>query len=123
MPTQWQVEHFRGAIELASEMLKSLILVNGGAAIGLLTFYGNFIKSSDGPMFDRLSLVYAMSGFGVGLVLSVFASGFGSLSSLSAAMNNRGEVPLRVTAVILALLSAIAFATGVYFGATAIPGR
>ena len=37
----WQLENLKGAIALADSTIKSLILVNGAAAAGLLTFMGN----------------------------------------------------------------------------------
>jgi hypothetical protein len=114
-----QTEHLRGAIILGAETIKALLLVNGGAAAGLLTFYGNFDEA--GRPIDRSVLVYAMGAFGLGLLLAVLASGFGYFSQLAVATGRRGEVPLRTVAVACALASAVGFAAGVYFGVLALP--
>jgi hypothetical protein len=112
-------EHLRGALVLGAETVRALLLVNGGAAAGLLTFYGNFDEA--GRPIDRSILVYAMTAFGAGLILAVLASGFGYFSQLVVASGRRGEVPLRTVAVACALASAVGFAAGVYFGILALP--
>ena len=119
MADERRTEHLRGAIVLGAETIKALLLVNGGAAAGLLTFYGNFDEA--GRPVDRSVLVYAMSAFGAGLILAVLASGFGYFSQLAVATGRRGEAPLRAFAVALALASAVGFAVGVYFGVLALP--
>lgn len=119
MADETRTEHLRGAIVLGAETIKALLLVNGGGAVGLLTFYGNFDEA--GRPIDRSVLVYAISGFVTGLILAVLASGFGYFSQLAVAAGRRAEVPLRTVAVAFALGSAVAFATGVYFGVLALP--
>jgi hypothetical protein len=41
-PWEWQItETFKGLIQIALELLKVLVLVNGGAAVALFAYLGN----------------------------------------------------------------------------------
>jgi hypothetical protein len=45
---QWRVAHltetYKGLVTLAVEALKMLILINGGAAVAVLTYLGNLVS-------------------------------------------------------------------------------
>ena len=66
-------EQLRGTIDFARDAQKSIILINGGAAIALLAFTGN-IWSSDTNVttLEINSLKYAVFLFTLGVVLSSF---------------------------------------------------
>lgn len=61
-------ETYKGMIALSIEVLRSLILVNGGAAAGLLTFWGS--KGAPGELALKLPLLT----FAVGVALAVMAA-------------------------------------------------
>jgi len=62
-----QKEQFQSTIEIGLEVLKSSILINGGAAIALLTFLGN----SNGNV-KTIFLVSALKLFSGGVVSATF---------------------------------------------------
>jgi hypothetical protein len=61
-------EHFKSVISMAELALKSSILVNGGAAVALLTFIG---KVTTG---DKSLLVYALLSFSIGVLMGAIAT-------------------------------------------------
>ena len=67
---------FESAATFAKVSLNSLILLNGGAIIALLTFYGNYLQKY--ALTDRLDyLTISLICFGLGLILSLIACGLG----------------------------------------------
>ena len=59
----------KGAIELSALTLRSLILANGAAAGGLLTFYGTLVAKNPSIILApaRVELAFALSCFGTGV--------------------------------------------------------
>ena len=110
------------AFNLARDALKSLILVNGGAVVALLTFYGSLIKDD----FDNFegAKCFAFAGlacFAGGLVCAILASIFAYLTQLmwGQAIDDSLETQreasaerYHVIAMGIAVLSAGAFAAG-----------
>jgi hypothetical protein len=122
MADEWQRENLKGAIQLASQTIKSLELANGGAAIALLTFYGNSISHGTAL---KLSLLYLRVGlicFAAGLFLAVVCAIFAYFSQLGTAIRWREatEVRLRLIAIGAGVVSALLFASGVVSSALAI---
>ncbi|MFD3283846.1 hypothetical protein ACE41O_12040 [Alteromonas macleodii] len=68
---QRAVEHFKSVIQMAELALKSSIMINGGAAVALLTFVGNSKAE------DKTFLVYSLFAFSLGVL-------FGAISALLA---------------------------------------
>ena len=58
--------NLKEAFELARAGLQALILVNGGAAAGLLTFYGNLISHSGGHVKSPEGFRWALEWFALG---------------------------------------------------------
>ncbi|MFI4949601.1 MAG: hypothetical protein ACHP7A_01015 [Caulobacterales bacterium] len=127
------VENLKGAIDLGKQVLKSLELVNGGAVIAILTFYGNVVKDGSRVPIDPSMLSSGLRWFAGGLVLAVAASCFAYLGQLTEAtsapkVGGVGQatdprtsknsetfgIGLRVVAIILAVLSLAAFACGTW---------
>lgn len=122
MADEWQRENLKGAIQLAAQTIKSLELANGGAAIALLTFYGNSISRGSAI---RLSTAYLRVGlicFAAGLFLAVVCAIFAYFSQLGTAIGWREttEVRLRLIAIGAAIASTALFASGVVSSALAI---
>src|SRR5690554_6666034 len=68
------IEHFKSVISMAKLALRSTILVDGAAAVSLMTFVGNTKESSDN------SVVYGLFAFAVGVLFGAIATFFGYLS-------------------------------------------
>ena len=113
--TPWNLENLKGAISLGGQTVKSLELVNGGAAIGILSFYGN-IALSCYPVADPHMVAEGLKAFGGGVALATFCGIFGYVSQVRAAVGPIGyaEIVLRGLAVAVGTLSAVAFVTGLF---------
>ncbi len=80
----FQVAQF--ASENAARALKSVLLINGGAAIALLAFIGNFVAADEDRFADRLAeLIAPVIWFAWGVALSVISMAFAYLTLYCAA--------------------------------------
>lgn len=68
------IEHFKSVISMAELALRSAILINGAAAVSLMTFVGNAEKNSSN------SVVYGLFSFAIGVLFGAIATLFGYLS-------------------------------------------
>lgn len=68
-----QRHHFNAAITLAGHALKSAILINGGAAVGMLTFIGHELQL---PQPLRLTFALSLLLFVFGVLFAALATGF-----------------------------------------------
>ena len=115
-PSALQIENLKGAISLAIEGLKALILINGGAAIGILTFYGNTLKDGNNLHIAKCTISTALNTFGFGVGSAIFAFILAYLSQLisaTAQSPNTAEIGLRYASIALATSSAACFIWGV----------
>jgi hypothetical protein len=73
-----QLEQFRSVMQMSTMAIKNAILINGAAAISLLTFLGN-------EKFDSSIsyLVYSLQLFCLGVTLAAFATAFGYFAQSS----------------------------------------
>ena len=70
-------EHLRGLIDFARDVLKSVTLINGGAAIALLAFAGSVLSDPDSsPNINAEMITWGLGTFAAG----VFCAGAGSLT-------------------------------------------
>lgn len=105
--------------QFAVQSIKSLLLINGGAAIALLAFIGNFIGKDDINIeafkFTLAILSKALLSFSAGVCLGTLAS-FSSyicqLLYLETTLYTKANVT-RYIAVGFAFLSLLAFALGI----------
>lgn len=102
---EWRIENLRGAIAMAVESLKMLVLVNGGAAIGLLSFFGTHA--------DHAMPRAALFVFGIGVAMASLAAVFGYIAQRQVAVEGPYEIPYAKVAIGLALSSSFAFCGGV----------
>jgi hypothetical protein len=133
-PWEWHIqETYKGLITLSVEALKALALVNGGAAVALLTYAGNHVVHSPNakvPHLGRPLLWYCG-----GLLAVVVASLLAYWTQLQLYQEQRAiherapqeNQPVRRThghgitaAGALALISAVAFALGCWYAASAL---
>jgi hypothetical protein len=118
-----QVENLKGAITLAVAALQSLAIVNGGAVISILTFYGNVAAKSPAAFhIDRIDIKAALISFALGVAFDLFAFGFAYLSQLESATktNSRCERPIRIAAIGCGFASALLFLFGVVLAAISL---
>ena len=74
LKTLKSIEHFKSVISMAELALKSSILVNGGAAVALLTFIG---KVTSG---DKSLLVYGLLCFSIGVLFGAISVSYTHLT-------------------------------------------
>lgn len=113
-----QVENLKGAISLGTEALKSLILINGAAAIALLTFCANTARLPD----NKVALYASLISFAVGVGLSMSAFIAAYLAQLDVATTGGGkrEVTVRWWAIGFGIAATVAFFVGVGTAALAL---
>ncbi|MFP1677193.1 hypothetical protein ACLD02_00785 [Alloalcanivorax sp. C16-2] len=70
-----QLEQFKSVMQISAMALKSAMLINGGAAISLLTFLGNS-QEHPGMSFFTCALKFYIAG----VTLSALATGFSYLA-------------------------------------------
>jgi hypothetical protein len=127
------VQNLKGAIELGQQTLKSLELVNGGAVIAILSFYGNVVKDGSTAPIDPTALTHGLASFATGLGAAVLAAIFAYLSQLgdatggshlSEAIKKCSKIPLpnlsgtgwlRVVAILCGIASFGLFSHGTYW--------
>ncbi len=113
---QAQLEQFRSVMEMAIMAVKNAILINGGAAIALLTFLGNTKRT-----LCMSWLLLSLQLFCFGVALAAFATAFGYFAQnrhLTSIKNNECQLPgerLGFIAACLVLLSYSAFIIGCLF--------
>jgi hypothetical protein len=126
-------ETYKSLTSLGTETIKALILVNGAAAAGELTFLGSVLKDLN---LTRTTLDYLVRGmgsyvFGVGLatiafVLSFISQETGYRASRGAFLSGKKPNPqdgrelhhwLLYLATVFAILSVLAFGVGTFWNA------
>lgn len=114
--------NLQGAIDLGKATINSLILVNGAAAGGLLTFYGN-ATAKGSPVPHPGALTASLILFGFGVFAAVCCSICAYISQLAVGSftgPKHLENPVRYGAMAAGILSAMLFLLGVIAGACAI---
>lgn len=127
------------AITLGLQSLKSLILINGTAAAGLLTFYGNFLtKNSDPARFDSEgyligkavqanieagTLKWAIIFFATGVVCAAVANAIAFIGQVRDAKSNRSiyHSPWFWWSISIAGISGACFVGGVVVAVLSFP--
>jgi hypothetical protein len=119
-----RIENLKGAITLGVEALKTTILLNGGAAIAVLTFYGNIAKDGTHLPINRFCLRLTLASFAFGTLLAGISFLMAYLSQLysgtdpddgDSKVHDRTERRLRTSAVCIGAGSLIAFGVGLIF--------
>lgn len=129
MAWQWHTqETFKGLVALAVELLKALALVNGGAAVALLTYAGNLVSHAPGahmPHLKRALLCYCFGLFAT--VFAFMAAYFTQLRLYEEERDRHAGKPVRQLHGIgirigaaFALIAAFAFLFGCLYAASAL---
>jgi len=114
----WQLENFRSVVTLGQAALKSIILINGGAAVALLAFLGHLV--ADGPLTNAPApIVESLYRFVLGVLLASLASGTTYASQYCYAYTGsiwyqRAAIALHIGTVILVASSYGLFFAGAY---------
>ena len=110
---------FRAVIDFASLGIRSLILVNGGAIIGILTFLGNLWTKDDAAAKATAAAVApALSFFIIGLTLALATSLLAYVAQVGfTEFVREGKPPLwavisRIAGLLFAIFSAASMAVG-----------
>ncbi len=121
----WNLEGFKQVIALGQSTLRSVMLINGGAAVAVLAFLGNLVTKS--PAVPLLPFAKSMQAFIVGVFLAAVAYGLTYLSQLfyggSKPWHQRTGLVLHVLTVVVAAGSMLVFLLGArlaYLGFVAI---
>ena len=116
------VEHFKSVISMAELSLKSSILINGAAAIALLTFVGN------GKGAIKEYIVFGIFVFGLGALLGGLATLFAYLTqnNYMNQINNKQEINNegghKALAIFTCLASYVCFFVGTILSGVGILG-
>lgn len=112
-----ELQREKMGIDLGINSMKSLVLVNGGAAIGILTFYGNVLTKGDVVQIDKGDISTALTFFGYGIVLAVAAAGFAFIAAaiLVPKPYSWYDTALKGIGAFVGFISVLAFASGVYY--------
>lgn len=112
---------FRALVDFALITIRSLVLVNGAAIVGIITFTGN-MWSKRSPSAEHLakSIAPAIGYFATGLVLALLTAGFAYIAQVVYVELKRPQPALhvgnwiRAAAILFAVLSLVAFIVGAY---------
>jgi len=122
------IASLNATIGFATAGLRGLFLLNGGGAIGLLTFAGNVLTKSPQAALLAAGLSGTMDWFVCGLVASIAANFFAYLTQdlLSNLMASGAEksslaaTRLKLTTVVMGAISLGCFLAGALIGASAL---
>jgi hypothetical protein len=128
-PWKWHIEEtFKGLIALSIELLKALLLINGGAAVAILAYLGN-LPSHAYPAAHQPNMRNALLRFSVGVLTAAVTFLVAYLTQLRLYYEERARHehqqfrtlhPIGITiGTILVIASASAFAAGCWTAASA----
>jgi hypothetical protein len=128
-PWRWHIEEtFKGLITLSIELLKALLLINGGAAVAILAYLGN-LSSHDSSAGHQPNMKNALLCFSVGVLTAAVTFLVAYLTQLRLYMEEHGRHehqqfrtlhPMGITlGTILVIASAFAFGAGCWIAASA----
>jgi uncharacterized membrane protein YidH (DUF202 family) len=128
-PWQWHIEEtFKGLIALSIELLKALLLINGGAAVSILAYLGNLASHASPAVYQR-NMKNALLCFSVGVLTAAVTFLVAYLTQLrlyheERARHERQQFPtfhsIGITiGTILVIASAGAFGAGCWIAASA----
>ena len=110
----WSLEGFRQVIALGQSSLRSIMLINGGAAVALLAFLGNLITNNSGAAVP--SFANAMQAFVLGVFLAAVAYALTYLSQIcyngSKSWQQGAGIALHVLTVLVGAAALIGFLWG-----------
>lgn len=111
---QYQLEIARAFVAYSILALKSIILINGGAAVALLAFMGNIWVKNTAPAVTSL-LTKSIACFACGVLTGAFSAATTYLTQwlYSTSWNRFGKV-VHIFTYIIIILSFVLFGMGIY---------
>ena len=104
------LEMFKSVISTGQNALKSVILINGGAAVALLAFIGSIWDKSTNDIVIKILLLISMAGFVFGTFLGGVSASFTYLTQhLYSKQKHRKAVVLGMICDILVFISYAVF--------------
>jgi hypothetical protein len=107
----------------AVETIKALLVINGGAAVALLAFAGNFAKGGGDAASIASSLGWSLVAFGIGALFSALAFFFAYSSQLQYGRGGEDYPPAHrwhFGTYATLFISIAAFLTGLWFARAAL---
>lgn len=125
MPNEVHAKLYEMLSNFATQSIKCLLLINGGAAVAILAFIGNFIGQENVDInafkITIAILSKALVSFSCGVVLATLSSFFSYLCQLLVleTLYYKAAVTTRYIAIVMALSSLLSFSigTGYSYGA------
>lgn len=117
-PEGRELEQYRSVMQTAAMALKAAMVINGGAAIALLTFIGNTKEVSGFAL-----MIFALKAFAGGVVLAAIATGSSFLAQRRYLHEMRNPSERRFgkhitkVSITLVAISYVAFVVGVLLAA------
>jgi hypothetical protein len=120
---------WKATLDFGTLAIKSLIIANGGAVLALLTFLGSLLANKGPTMPEAAALIgTSMRAFVVGVGAAVATAGVAYLSQAfftkgidwQAGKDSRVGIGFQILAILLALLSLVAFSYGAWLAASAL---
>jgi Na+-transporting NADH:ubiquinone oxidoreductase subunit NqrE len=118
------------AFEFSRDIIKALTLVNGGATLSLLTFYGNLsVKANNSILAHEMKLTafLGLLSFAIGVFFSLVTGCLAYFTQLSWGVSRddydqkvKSATCFHVWGIIFAILSISAFVAGIWLSGTAL---
>ena len=118
------LEQFKATIRTGQGALKSMFLINGGAAVAILALIGHLSTSPVGSS-KATSFALPLSCFAAGLALTTTASGFTYLAQRAYSQRHQGRhkgEKLNNVVILMTIAALIAFVCGCIFSYCSIHG-
>lgn len=123
MSDEWERENLKAAFQFGDRALQSALIVNGGAAVALLTFLGHYTVSAPTLRVCLWGLKAALITFCVGVASVLVAAAFGWIAQLQTIDSGNGKdrgIPARWVAGSFGLFSIVTFLSGAVTAALSV---
>jgi hypothetical protein len=121
------LETYRSMISIAMEALRSLLFLNGGAVVALLTYLGQLSGENRSTVATQTR--YGFYAFAAGLTFAMLGFLFAYLTQDALLNEDYGRVDVRLphqrwqwSAIIVGALSLLSFVFGAYMAISALAG-
>ena len=120
---QYKLKEIReeAVLKFAEQAHRSCIMVNGGAAVGILTFYGNLVSDGGGnSQISTGSITVALIIFSIGALSAALSTGATYLAQLRFKEERQNDGNFwRFTSIIISVIAYGLFSAGLIVGALA----
>lgn len=110
-----QMEMFKTIFVYGQSTLKSMILINGGAAVAMLAFLSRYLSSGTNEV-DMLYFTIALLVFGSGVFLGALTAGLSYVTQYCYYhYTNKSGIIFHVISIITGISSLVGFCIGLYY--------